>query len=70
MTAVTLAPHPGPGRARAGGKSLVTTLLRVVELWCCYSVLGSQATGLLFGNHIVDASSLVYLLPPSGVNVF
>src|SRR6478672_7091930 len=64
MTAVTLAP---PRTRGAGvGKSVVTT--SVVLLFCCGFV--PQATGLLVGNHIVDASSLVSLYPPPGVNVF
>jgi hypothetical protein len=33
-------------------------------------LFGSQATGLLVGNHIVDASSLVSLYHPVGANVF
>jgi hypothetical protein len=41
----------------------------VVLLFSCGFV--PQATfGLLFGNHIVDASSLVIFLPMLGVNVF
>ncbi len=56
MTAVTLAPHPGKGWEIFGYNNL----------WCCYSVMVSRGNkrvgfGLLFGNHIVDASSLVYL---------
>ena len=45
---------------------MVTTcsLRRKPQVWCCYFVVGSQATGLLFGNHIVDASSLVSLYHP------
>lgn len=58
MTAVTLCPHrSAPGRG--GGKSVVTT---VVLLCCCVFV--PHATGLLVGNHIVDASSLVIFVPP------
>ena len=61
MTAVTLAPVPvtAPGGV-AGGKSVV------LQLWCCYFVVVfvpwnnvAAVAGLLFGNHIVDASSLV-----------
>lgn len=66
MTAVTLAPDPGD--TAGGGKTVVTTL------WCCYCVVflfPEQHFGLLFGNHIVDASSLVYLFTLlHGVNVF
>ena len=58
MTAVTLAPPPCPLLAGVG-KSVVTT--SVVLLFCCGFV--PQATGLLVGNHIVDASSLVSLYP-------
>ena len=38
----------------------------VIQLWFC-----SRATiGLLFGNHIVDASSLVSFYRPGGANAF
>ena len=57
MTAVTLAPGPFtcPVGGVLGGKTVV------LQLWCCLFCCGfvPQATGLLFGNHIVDASSLV-----------
>jgi hypothetical protein len=38
------------------------------QVWCCYFVVGSccnvaAGAGLLVGNHIVDASSLVSLYP-------
>jgi hypothetical protein len=36
----------------------------VVAVVVLYSVVGSQATGLLVGNHIVDASSLVLFTAP------
>ena len=65
MTAVTLAPHPARTWSCAvGGKFVVTTL------WCCYCVVflfPATNVGLLFGNHIVDASSLVFFLPPHRV---
>jgi hypothetical protein len=50
------------------GNLVVTTI--VVLLFCCVFV--PQATfGLLFGNHIVDASSLVYLFTrPLVANLF
>jgi len=63
MTAVTLAPPPGPLFAGVG-KTVVTT--SVVLLFCCGFVPVAtcrQVTGLLVGNHIVDASSLVSLYP-------
>ena len=61
MTAVTLLPVPRTGLGGGGGKirgynMCVPSVLRV--LWCCYSVVGSW-NGLLFGNHIVDACSVV-----------
>jgi hypothetical protein len=67
MTAVTLAPEP-----RGVGKSVVTTCsLRAVARRCGVVIqfVGSwdnvpSVTGLLFGNHIVDASSLVSLYHP------
>ena len=72
MTAVTLVPEP-PG----GLGNLVVTTSCAVPLFrgvaqgvvLCYSVVGSwdnvpSVTGLLFGNHIVDASSLVSLYHP------
>ena len=41
---------------------MVTTFLPVkAGVVLLYLVIGSQATGLLVGNHIVDASSLVSL---------
>ena len=59
MTAVTLCPvrRGVPGE----GKTVV------LQLWCCvlccgfvpWNNSGRLVTGLLFGNHIVDASSLV-----------
>lgn len=66
MTAVTLVPEP-PG----GLGNLVVTTSCAVPLFrgvaqgvvLCYSVVGSQATGLLVGNHIVDAGSLVIFVP-------
>ena len=43
---------------------MVTTFLPVTAgVVLLYLVIGSQATGLLVGNHIVDASSLVSLYP-------
>jgi hypothetical protein len=71
MTAVTLAPRPSVPGGMVVGKTLVLQQLwfhrsglgpGVVVLWSC--VLCSWTTGLLFGNHIVDASSLVSLYPP------
>ena len=58
MTAVTLCPVPlGVGK------------LWCYNMWCCYSVVGSgtvkPVAGLLVGNHIVDASSLVSSYPAS-----
>jgi hypothetical protein len=35
-----------------------------------FNLFGSQPTGLLVGNHIVDASSLVSLYHPLGANAF
>src|SRR3954467_11929343 len=62
MTAVTLSPVTNPG-GWCGKTSVVTTL------WCCYSIwFGSCSTraprgrGLLVGNHIVDASRVLYVL--------
>ena len=62
MTAVTLAPHPflGVGNLWLQHASCICGAV-VVLLFCC--VFCSQATGLLVGNHIVDASSLVSLYP-------
>jgi hypothetical protein len=65
MTAVTLAPPPCPlpGVGKSCGYNMPAPVF-----WCScgvvYSVVGSQATGLLVGNHIVDASSLVSLYHP------
>ena len=74
MTAVTLAPVPfrAPFGGCGGGKSGVTTVVTTVfwERCCdncgvvivlCFLFPGTtcRVTGLLFGNHIVDASSLV-----------
>jgi hypothetical protein len=65
MTAVTLVPGTNPLFGGWCGKTfVVTTGAAVMQLWCCYSVVvlfPGQQFGLLFGNHIVDASSLVYL---------
>lgn len=61
MTAVTLCPHPVVGV----GNLVVTTcsalLGAVVVLLFSYRSRGKQTggVGLLVGNHIVDASSLV-----------
>ena len=63
MTAVTLAPHPFVGVGNLWLQHCWCTGV-LVQLWCCYFVVGSQATGLLVGNHIVDASSLVIFVPP------
>ena len=68
MTAVTLAPHPRRGVGKPGGYNIRARVRAVVLLfsWCSL-----QQTGLLFGNHIVDASSLVIFLPnPLGANAF
>ena len=60
MTAVTFSPGPRPCVAGLG--SVVVTTI-VVLLFSCVFV--PEATfGLLFGNHIVDASSLVFFLLP------
>ncbi len=71
MTAVTLAPRPPAVRGRE-----ILWLQHPAPLrgqwWCCYSVVvfpgGNKPVGfgLLFGNHIVDASSLVIFFPPFG----
>ena len=55
MTAVTLLPVPAPFLVGVGGKTLW------LQLWCCYLVVGSGNPwcGLLFGNHIVDACSVL-----------
>jgi hypothetical protein len=59
MTAVTLCPHPPAPWGVGVGNLVVTTMCGVVILlWFV-----PQATGLLVGNHIVDASSLVSLYP-------
>ena len=68
MTAVTLCPHPGWPRFGGffpGGKFLGYNSALVGAVWCCYSVLFWFAIqqGMLFGNHIVDASSLVSFYP-------
>ena len=67
MTAVTLAPHRCLGTV---GNLVVTTL--VVLLFSCrfLAANGPVVAGLLVGNHIVDASSLVIFVLSSGVNVF
>src|SRR6478735_2625177 len=79
MTAVTLCPRPwGPGEGCPGVGNLVVTTCPLPPVvgrwWCCYSVLVPSSNvpvaGLLFGNHIVDASSLVSLYSSAGVNVF
>ena len=60
MTAVTLCPHPAGALGRGGGKSGGYNICGVVILlWFV-----PQATGLLVGNHIVDASSLVSFYHP------
>lgn len=41
----------------------------MVLLFSCW-FLGSKRFGLLFGNHIVDASSLVSFYHPVGANAF
>ena len=59
MTAVTLLPVPQPG---LGWEALwLQLVLLPVEGrgGVVIQLFGSQATGLLVGNHIVDASSLV-----------
>ncbi len=58
---------------RGVGKTVVTTcscrfMAGVVLLFSCGLFL--KATGLLFGNHIVDASSLVSFYRPRGANAF
>lgn len=63
MTAVTFSPHHA--RARGGWWwEIFGYNCGVVILLC------SQATGLLVGNHIVDACSLVIFVPPVGANAF
>jgi hypothetical protein len=66
MTAVTLAPHPGrpvavPGWEICGYNMLLPVLAGVVLIiMLCFCSLGQRTgSGLLVGNHIVDASSLV-----------
>ena len=84
MTAVTLAPVPfltfgGCGGGKSGVTTVVTTVLCErccdncgVVMVLCFLFPGTtcRVTGLLFGNHIVDASSLVSFYPLRGVNVF
>ena len=57
MTAVTLLPDPACAglwfRLGVGRLCVVTTV------WCCYSVVVWFLERLLFGNHIVDACSVV-----------
>ncbi len=77
MTAVTLLPDPSRFEA-GGGKSGYNMLLQllvagVVLLLCCVFVPWNNVpvvSGLLFGNHIVDASSLVIFVPPVGCKRF
>ena len=68
MTAVTLVPVPrccGGGGKSGGYNMFLPVKAVVVLLFSCVFV--PQATfGLLFGNHIVDASSLVFFLPSPG----
>jgi hypothetical protein len=56
------------------GNLFVVTTAPVRERWCClFSCVPQRKInrfGLLFGNHIVDASSLVIFLPLFGVNPF
>ena len=67
MTAVTLAPVPSRPLGCGGGKSVVTTSLHrcsgagVVLLCSFWFASNVPVEGLLVGNHIVDASSLVSL---------
>lgn len=76
MTAVTLLPAPATPVGGVVGKSGVTTVLvlqlccftgcavvaAVVLLFSCWFLdRRNPVAGLLVGNHIVDASSLVYL---------
>lgn len=72
MTAVTFppAPHRLPGGGEICGYNMPAPVVGV-RLWCCYGVvffcsLEQTGEGLLFGNHIVDASSLVSLYRPFG----
>ena len=70
MTAVTLAPPRTrlvAGVGKTGGYNMCSAdgSAAVVLLCCCRFLCNSAAVaGLLFGNHIVDASSLVSLYHP------
>ena len=66
VTAVTLGPAPARG-CRGWGILWLQLFLPVAgQGWCCVVFLFPATNGLLFGNHIVDASSLVFFLPPRG----
>jgi hypothetical protein len=67
MTAVTLAPRT----PLCGGGENLCGYNNVVLLFGCVFPWATNRFGLLFGNHIVDASSLVYLFTePRGANAF
>ena len=65
MTAVTLL--PGPAACAVGWEIWLQHCGVVIQLLV---PVQRALAGLLFGNHIVDASSLVFFLPLPGVNVF
>ena len=75
MTAVTLVPVTR-WLCRGVGKSCGYNIRARVtgQLWCCYVVVvlfpATHRFGLLFGNHIVDASSLVSFYQPLVANAF